>query len=238
MRQFRIPLLVGTFASGLLVMPFMQAGGGGGAAVALWLTALPALVAWFRSQEKGRAFLVVGALSCLAYLFEASSIATGFPYGPFTYGTGLGGLLADVVPWLVPVAWVPQVLAAAALVRITVRDLRLQAIMVALALTLFDFVLDPPAATLLGFWNWPEGGFWYGVPWSNFLGWMLTGYVAGVLSSLAARPVPRYGMLTLECATVFWLAVAIRAEFWLTLVPGVLLLIWLSWANARTRYAG
>ncbi len=233
MRNIRIPFLIGTFASGLFVAPYMQQASGGGAAVALWLTAAPVLLAWVRSRQGWRFFGVVVVLSLLAYLFEFSSIASGFPYGPFAYGEGLGGKIADLVPWLVPVAWVPQVLSATVLVRATVRDVRLHALAVAVALTLFDLVLDPPAATGLGFWRWPYGGFWYGIPLSNFLGWLLTGYLAGVLVQLAPRNVPRYGMLTLELATVFWLAVALTFGFWLTLVPGALLLLWLWWANAR-----
>lgn len=225
---------MGTFVSGLLVAPFMASGTGAGATIALWLTALPALIAWCMSQNRVRAVVVVGLLSILAYLFEASSITTGFPYGPFAYGNGLGALFAGIVPWLVPVAWVPQVLAATALVRQTIRNPHLQALAVAASLTLFDFVLDPPAATLLGFWVWPEGGFWYGVPLSNFLGWILTGYVAGVIVQLAPRNIPLFALLTLECATLFWLAIALNAGYWLTLAPGILLLLWIWCANART----
>jgi uncharacterized membrane protein len=41
-------------------------------------------------------------------------------------------------------------------------------------LVAIDLVLDP-AAVSLGFWKYVHPGYWGGVPYTNFLGWMLSG---------------------------------------------------------------
>ncbi len=38
-----------------------------------------------------------------------------------------------------------------------------------------------PELLPLGFWVWPEGGAYYGVPPSNFAGWLLSGVLASAL---------------------------------------------------------
>jgi len=40
-----------------------------------------------------------------------------------------------------------------------------------------DLVLDP-AAVSIGFWAYEAGGLYYGVPWSNYAGWLLSAVVA------------------------------------------------------------
>jgi putative membrane protein len=44
-----------------------------------------------------------------------------------------------------------------------------------------DLALDP-AAVSLGFWGYAAGGWYYGVPWTNYAGWVLSAVVAvGIL---------------------------------------------------------
>ena len=58
----------------------------------------------------------------------------------------------------------------------------------AAALTAWDVFLDPRMARE-GYWTWPGGGRYEGVPASNFLGWWVTGLgVFGVWSLLEPEP--------------------------------------------------
>jgi hypothetical protein len=41
----------------------------------------------------------------------------------------------------------------------------------------WDFCLDPTAATIGKQWIWQNGGGYFGVPYSNFLGWIFTVYI-------------------------------------------------------------
>ena len=56
------------------------------------------------------------------------------------------------------------------------------------ALTAWDVFLDPRMARE-GYWIWPDGGAYEGVPASNFLGWWVTGLgVFAVWSALDDAP--------------------------------------------------
>jgi putative membrane protein len=73
-----------------------------------------------------------------------------------------------------------------------------------------DAVLDPGAASL-GFWVWPQGGVYYGVPLSNYAGWLLSGTLATALLLTTGRwsETPRPSLLdSAIIATSFWIGVA------------------------------
>ena len=58
------------------------------------------------------------------------------------------------------------------------------------ALTAWDVFLDPRMAAD-GYWSWPGGGRYEGIPATNFLGWWLTGLgVFGVWAALDAGERP------------------------------------------------
>jgi len=44
-------------------------------------------------------------------------------------------------------------------------------------MTQWDLVMDAPESTLSKAWIWHEGGSYFGVPLSNFLGWLLTSWL-------------------------------------------------------------
>jgi len=51
----------------------------------------------------------------------------------------------------------------------------------------WDFSQDPVWSTILHLWVWRQGGAYFGVPVSNFLGWFLTVYVFYQLFALYLR---------------------------------------------------
>jgi putative membrane protein len=84
------------------------------------------------------------------------------------------------IPVGLPVFFLPLVLNSYLLSVLLVGDRagRVSRGALALALVLVvDLVLDP-AAVALGFWAYDGGGVYYGVPLSNFGGWVLSGTVA------------------------------------------------------------
>lgn len=134
-----------------------------------------------------RAAVVLLAVTAYVYGIELVGVATGWPYGAFTYGVALGPMVAGV-PLALPAFFLPLVLDAYLLV-LLLSDSRVDRRSVRLALTVpvvvaVDLVLDP-AAVGLGFWAYLEDGAYYGVPASNFAGWVLSGTVAVVATELA-----------------------------------------------------
>jgi len=130
-----------------------------------------------------RATLALAALTVYSYGIELVGVRTGWPYGEFTYGVDLGPMLLGEVPLGLPVFFFPLVLNAYLLVLLLLGRwadsavLRLPATLA--TVLLIDLVLDPGAVGI-GFWVY-DGGRFYGVPWSNYLGWLLSGTVAVVL---------------------------------------------------------
>jgi uncharacterized membrane protein len=47
-------------------------------------------------------------------------------------------------------------------------------LLAAVIMTAWDFAQDPVWSTLLHAWRWRDGGPWFGVPITNFAGWLLT----------------------------------------------------------------
>ena len=137
-----------------------------------------------------RAAVILLTLAAFGLAIETTGTVTGLPYGEFYYSEALGPKLFGVVPYILPVSYVPLVLGAVAAAYPTGKDWpdstfarRFPWVLgSALLLVLMDGVLDPGAAAL-GFWVWPEGGLYYGVPVSNYLGWLLFRTPRGVCAN-------------------------------------------------------
>jgi putative membrane protein len=180
-----------------------------GSYVSTFLIALPATIALFRYLGPGRATFSVLALSAFAYAIESVGVATGFPYGRFFYGDALGPKVMGLVPFLLPLSYAPLVIGAVAATWGGASRL-LHVLKAALILVWMDAVLDPGAAAL-GFWTWPEGGVYYGVPTSNYAGWLLSGTLAAALLLATGRwsETPKPALLdSAAISTAFWTAVA------------------------------
>jgi putative membrane protein len=127
-----------------------------------------------------KATLALVALTLYSWGIELVGVRTGWPYGDFSYGVDLGPMLLGEVPLGLPVFFFPLVLNAYLLVLLLFGDraerpwFRLPATLATVILV--DLVLDP-GAVAIGFWEYEVQQF-YGVPWSNYLGWLLSGAVA------------------------------------------------------------
>jgi bisanhydrobacterioruberin hydratase len=207
-----------------------------GSYVSTFLIALPSTVALFRYLDPRRATLSLLTLSIFAYAVESVGVATGFPYGRFYYGAALGPMLAGLVPFLLPLSYAPLVIGAVAGAWGGASRL-LHVAGAALLLLWMDAVLDP-GATFLGFWVWPEGGIYYGVPPSNFAGWLLSGTLVATLLLATGRwsETPRPALLdSAAISTAFWTAVAAFSGTIVRALLGALLIAYLLARRARLR---
>ncbi|MFT4905470.1 MAG: putative membrane protein [Natronomonas sp.] len=123
----------------------------------------------------------LGALGAYTYGIEFIGVLTGYPYGVFEYGIDLGPMVAGAVPAALPLFFLPLVMNAYLLCLLVLGEaarrtvIRVPAVIV--AVVGMDFVLDP-AAVAVGFWTYEAGGAYYGVPWLNYAGWILSATVA------------------------------------------------------------
>jgi putative membrane protein len=126
-----------------------------------------------------KAAVGIAGLAGYAYAIEFVGLRTGWPYGDFHYAIDLGPTVAGV-PVGLPVFFLPLVCNAYLLCLLLLGP-RARAASVRLPTVIgtvvaMDLVLDP-GAVALGFWTYPAGGAVYGVPFSNFAGWVLSATV-------------------------------------------------------------
>src|SRR5216683_5284807 len=128
-------------------------------------------------------------------IFENTSILTGFPFGHYYYTAGLGPKLF-LVPILIGPAYLGTGYLAWTLARIVLgaTDKRLPGqqvwavpVLASFLMVAWDLSFDPIASTLRQNWIWEQGGSYFGVPLSNFLGWFLTVFVFFQLFALYLR---------------------------------------------------
>ncbi|MDQ2051264.1 bisanhydrobacterioruberin hydratase [Natronolimnohabitans sp. A-GB9] len=130
----------------------------------------------------------LGALTAYTYAIELIGVRTDWPYGAFEYTIQLGPMLLGAVPIALPLFFIPLVLNAYLLTLLVFgawTETPFVRIPVAIvAVVAIDLVLDP-AAVAVGFWAFEPAGVYYGVPVSNYVGWVISGTVAVVLVDLA-----------------------------------------------------
>jgi putative membrane protein len=152
----------------------------------------------------------------LAWLVEFVGSTTGVPFGSYHYTNTLRPQLLGV-PLPVPLAWLMLLPAAWAVADLLVgRAARLRFIAVAaLAFTAWDLFLDPQMVGW-GFWAWARPGGYFGIPWSNFLGWLLaSALITAAVFQPAWRPPRTPTRPLLLVYTLTWLLQAVGlALFW------------------------
>jgi putative membrane protein len=149
------------------------------AAVLLQVTAVGAVLVPVWGSR--RTAITFGAVMALAWGVEYLGSHTGFPFGHYDYTTALQPQIGGV-PALIPLAWLmmlPPAWAVARTLSAHLRGWRRQVAFVllsALAFTAWDLFLDPQMVAW-GFWQWAEPSGYFGIPWVNFAGWVLSSLV-------------------------------------------------------------
>lgn len=217
------------FVSGINVILF--------AAPAFW-----AVKMWLGVRDAVMLFVVLGVL---ALVVETSAIITGFPYGHFGYSDLLGYRLFGYTPWTVFLAWTPLVIAACAVSRRLAVGGWLwpvRIVLVAIILVVFDLVLDP-GAVKIGFWRYEGGGVFYGVPFSNFVGWLFSGAIAGgvleifFLIKKPLLPAPAQMISSTFFIVAFWTFIAFFSGMYWPLAIGVVVVVLLTAFYFKYHYA-
>jgi uncharacterized membrane protein len=138
-------------------------------------------------------FVVISLV--VSNILENTSILTGFPFGHYHY-TDLLGPKLFLVPLLIGPAYVATGYLAWVLANVLVGDVRRDAsafttvavpFIGAFLMAMWDLSFDPNFSTVQHFWIWEQGGGYFGVPLTNYLGWFFTVYVFLQLFALVIR---------------------------------------------------
>ncbi len=141
------------------------------------------------------AYRTLGLGTWLAFMLPAVFISlgsellgtsTGFPFGDYSYLSGLGYKIGGLVPFTIPLSWFYVGLSSYLIARSGLKVAQkpswgrhIAAVAVgALLFTCWDFALEPAMSqSSLPFWYWEQPGAFFGTPYQNYAGWFGTSAV-------------------------------------------------------------
>lgn len=117
----------------------------------------------------------------VGWSYENLSIVTGFPFGDYHYTDFLGFKLLYVPLAIMPayfgtayLSWtIAQVLLDEFKKKLFGGSMFFIPFIASFIMVMWDVVFDTNASTINHAWNWENGGGFFGVPVSNFMGWFL-----------------------------------------------------------------
>lgn len=128
-------------------------------------------------------------------VLESSSILNGFPLGHYYYTSLLGPKVGRIpifvyvsyislgyLAWVLATQFVGEVRRNSTLLTTVMTPLIASFLMVA-----WDLSADPIGSTIKHAWIWTQGGAYFGVPFSNFVGWFFILYLIFQLFALYQR---------------------------------------------------
>lgn len=199
-----------------------------------YMTLMPilAVMLYLPGEGAGRLirFFLIGTV--LGGLSELVGTTTGFPFGAYVYTEWLGPKAFGHVPLFIPPSWFAMSIVSYDLAGRFARGLTAQPSigherrpadgrlvrigLTALLMVLWDVSLDPAMSRAFPFWTYPEGGFFYGMPLSNWLGWFaVAAAIATAFEFLAGGPVKAHP------AALLFYAVNCAFPFLISLVFGL-----------------
>jgi putative membrane protein len=249
-RQFSLPIgklplfLIAAWTLSMIAVPITKWTMGEGAiyplisfSVVLQASAVASILctAWGGWQT-----LKIAAIIILVTLAaETLGSNTGFPFGPYHYTDRLQPRIGTV-PLLIPLAWFMMAPSAWAVAHRYRRKAWLFILVSALALVAWDLLLDPQMVHW-DLWQWEVPGLYFGIPLSNYAGWLLVSIVLTALirpDKLPVRP------LLLVYTITWFLEVFGLAFFWgmpgPALIGGIAMgfFVWLGWRSTLKTQTG
>jgi putative membrane protein len=200
-----------------------------------WLASLFLLLAGLivlLGTHTRRETLTLVGVALMGFAVEAVGVRSGLPFGEYAYTDVLQPQLLGV-PVVMGFAWMALVAFASDLAGRFRLSPWPAAVVGALWTTATDLVIDPLAANHFGYWTWARGGSYYGIPFTNFVGWFVTGLLACRL--LGTRRQPSFWAGFVGTAILLFFASIALANF---LTPVALLGFGLCalWLSVLTRF--
>jgi len=143
-----------------------------------------------------RGILVFFAISLvIGNIFENLGVRIGFPFGGYYFSDVMGPKLF-AVPILLGLAYLGMVYLSWTLARVIMGGMRnpltgarvvTVPLVAAFIMLAWDLSMDPVWSTIVHAWIWRNGGAYFGVPISNFLGWYVTVFLIFQLFAIYMR---------------------------------------------------
>lgn len=198
-------LLIALWMMILLYIPFVERTWGEKvfpASIALSVLIQSTIVVFLITRAIGtqRTVNMAGKVVFLTWAIEVIGTATKLPFGSYRYTKHLQPQLMNV-PLVIPLAWLMMLPPAWTVARcLSGRRSGVAFIVLsALAFTAWDLFLDPQMVKW-GLWIWEGTGHYFGIPWVNFVGWILaSGFITALVHPTALPERPLLLIYSLTC---------------------------------------
>lgn len=157
-----------------------------------------------------RARITAGVILISSAALESFGTLTGIPFGSYQYTNAFGPRLGGILPLAIPLAWFAVVAGANLSLSQFWRNASRAPVAIATGAValLFDFLMEPFAYAIRGYWHWADQV----VPPQNYFSWFifsaLLAWITPVYSKPARRADPRPA-ITLGIMTGLFIAARI-----------------------------
>jgi uncharacterized membrane protein len=173
--------------------------------------------------DRRPAIVALVAIYVVSLTSELLGTTYGIPFGAYSYTTLLGPKWFDRVPLLIPLSWFTMSWAAWIIARGRTRGF--QAVLLGTCLLVaWDLLLDPAMSRVTSYWIWGDKGNYYGMPWTNLLGWAITGFILlAMLRKLAPEPKGdlRFSILVYFVNFLLPLGFCVLNGYWIAVFAGI-----------------
>ncbi len=206
------------------------------------------------------AFMVFLAGFGISLGAELLGTSTGLPFGPYSYTNQLGYKILGLVPFNIPTSWFFMLYCSLAICGrlLPTRNDNMNkwwwALVAGFVLTAWDVSMDPAmVASVHWQWHLPSlegmplwqnvliGGHFYGMPLTNWLGWLLTGIVVARVMLMIVPPTmwaervspSKFPLILYGVAAVLPLGVCLGRGLWMAFVLGAIAMAIPLWLAVR-----
>jgi putative membrane protein len=148
-----------------------------------------------------RAAVFFAVATVISLSAELAGVRTGLIFGRYVYTEALGPKILGDVPYVIPLAWFMMVYPAYVIASLALDGqpfakggrlgrLCFFALVAGLIMTAWDLTLDPYMVGVPKAWVWHDGGPYFGVPFHNYAGWVLTTFVVFLVYVALERRLP------------------------------------------------
>ena len=148
-----------------------------------------------------RALAFFLATAFIGFAFEYVGVKTGLIFGRYFYTDALGWKILGTVSWPIPLAYFMVLYPSTMMANLAIHGRPVThklhwgwsvfaALLAALIMSSWDLTMDPYMSLQQKAWTWVDGGPYFGIPFRNFAGWVLTTFTAGMAYRLIEHRIP------------------------------------------------
>jgi uncharacterized membrane protein len=174
-------------------------------------------------RDRTRGLWAFASIYLVSLVSELLGTTYGIPFGAYSYTPLLGVKWFEHVPVLIPLSWFTMSWACWVIAR--QRRTGLSAVLLGTALLIaWDLLLDPAMSKVTSYWIWADRGSYYGMPWTNLLGWGVIGLVLFIiLAKLAPAPHSKvkFAIAVYTINFALPLGFCVLNQYWLAVFAGL-----------------